>query len=497
MSADPPTSSVMLLFVIGLCALIGIKSGSSKESPRLNPIEDGSQVNGNHVVEIDPDGYLKHPSSLKELFDNLAQQPRKRIVLYIHGGRVTLEQAQKRAERLTCAIQKTDRNAYPIFLNWEAGQGSSYFRHVAYERNGVSYRGSSIAGIAAIASPLVFTSDVGRGVSRLPINTFLSVGKLLASWDALVGRHDHFFPVKGAFDKQLQQITPKGYKNGFTYPATSDDRIPISISISMGHDAHLGRVAFAANYIATLPLQFGTEPLLDTFGTPAWNNMVRRTRSMFHPQVNYVVTSQENQAPRDGGAAVFFGALEHFMEGDIGRKFTLDIYAHSMGTMIVNEAFTEHPNLRVDHVIYMAAACSIRDFQNSAGRYIARHNTPFYNLSLHPRAERNEIEYSGIPVRGSLLVWVDEFFNQNHSFGDRTLGTFENAIVGRDLLPKGFNVHLKAFPVEDGTKKDCHLFAGPQKHNDFAKYYFWKPEFYNTDDANRYYPRTSQATPGE
>src|SRR6266853_819498 len=169
MSANRPTSSVMFVFVIGLCTLIGIKSAVSKEPPCLNAVDDGYQVYANHVVEIDSEGYLKCRPNLKELFDNIAQQPRKRIVLYVHGGRVTLQRARTTAERLTSAVQNTDPNAYPIFLNWDAGQGSSYFRHVAYERNGVSYRGSSTASIAAIASPMVFLSDVGRGAFRLPI----------------------------------------------------------------------------------------------------------------------------------------------------------------------------------------------------------------------------------------------------------------------------------------------------------------------------------------
>jgi pimeloyl-ACP methyl ester carboxylesterase len=489
--------NALFLLMLGFSIQAGIKNGVSKEPPCPNSVDNGYAIYADHVVEIDSDGKLKSGTSVQHLFNKIARQPRKRIILYVHGGRVTLERARETTRCLTAAIQDSDPDAYPIFLNWEAGQATSYFRHVAYERNGVSYRESSNAPIVAIASPMVFMSDIGRGAFRLPINTLLSVGKLLQNWDAFVGRHDHFFPVKGKFDEQLlvfqgsttdrEKQLSKIYHDGFTYRATSHDLIPVSVS--MGHDSHQGRVGFAMTYVATLPLQFGTEPILDTFGTPAWSNMVRRTRSMFHPQSRYILASHRPESELEGGAAKFFAALDRFMRHSSGNGFTLDIYAHSMGTMVTNQAFAEHPDLPVDHLVYMAAACSIRDFQQSAGRYIEKHNTPFYNLSLHPRAELDEVEVSGIPVRGSLLVWVDEFFSQPQSFADRTLGTFENAVLAQDLLPHGFNVHLKAFPVEDGAKKYKHLFAGPQKHNDFAEYYFWKSDFYNPDDAKHYYPR--------
>jgi hypothetical protein len=437
-----------------------------------------------HIVEIDSDGSLRCGRNLSELFDNVARQSHKRIIIYVHGGRRTLHQSRQSALGLTKAIQESDSNAYPIFLNWEAGQATSYFRHVAYERNGVSYRESSSAAVAAIAAPLVFVSDLGRGACRFPINTLLSVGKVLQNSDMLVGRHDHFFPIKGQFDQWVKYYSGQNkifeaYRKGFTYPAGSSHSIPATVS--MGPDSHPNKVGFAAKYVATLPLQFISEPVLDTFGTPAWNNMVRRTHSMFHLQANYISEFHEDIAKNDypkGGAALFFDALDEFMQRKKGDNYKLEIYAHSMGAMIANEAFAEHPDLNVKRLVYMAAACSIRDFRNTAGVYLEKHpSTSFYNLSLHPRAELDEVEVSGIPVRGSLLVWIDEFFNQPRSFGERTLGTFENAILAQDLLPRSPNVHLKAFPIA----------SGPQKHKDFAKYCFWKDDFIDTSQQDRYY----------
>jgi hypothetical protein len=510
-SGKPLSRPTLFLLALGFSIQLTIMNGVSREPPCPKSAGDDYTMYINHVVEIGSDGELLCRANPKELFRKIGEQRCKRIILYVHGGRVTLEIAREKAASLTEAIQRTDPDAYPIFLNWEAGQLTSYFRQFAYERNGVSYRGIASAPIVAVTAPLMFVSDIGRGAFRFPINTMISVGKILQNCDGFVGRHDHFFPLKGKFDEQLlalRSVTPVTkdsdrdkmlsdiYRHGLIYSGSSHG--PTTASVSMGHDSRRGWLGYGLVFVGTLPLQFGTEPILDTFGTPAWNNMIRRTRSMFCLQSNFVkVPHRSEQQPEkdtlgiceQGGAGLFFDELAKFMHDRSGDGFTLEIYAHSMGTMITNEALAEHSDLPVHHIVYMGAACSIRDFQRSAGRYIEKNNIPFYNLSLHPRSELAEVEVSGIPVRGSLLVWIDEFFNQSQSFDDRTLGTFENAVIALDLLHGGSNVHLKAFSVEDGLHKHEDLFAGPQNHCDFGNYCFWEPEFYNTDKAGCYYSR--------
>ena len=45
---------------------------------------------------------------------------------------------------------------------------------------------------------------------------------------------------------------------------------------------------------------------------------------------------------------------------------------HSMGTMVLNELFRVAPDIRAERITYMAAACSIRDFQESLVPYLRR-----------------------------------------------------------------------------------------------------------------------------
>ena len=235
---------------------------------------------------------------------------------------------------------------------------------------------------------------------------------------------------------------------------------------------------------ATIPLQVVTEPVLDTVGTSAWKNMVRRTRTMFFPAGNFItVSNQPSQTTLQYGAAYqFFDELNTFLKTH--PDYYLDVIGHSMGAIIVNEALRSFPDLRIKNLVYMAAACSIRDFLAVGAPYLKSHDVEFYNLSLHPRKEIDETNADGLPARGSLLTWIDEFFQTPESFGDRTLGSFENVVIAYQLLPQTNRVHLKAFGIS--TRK---ISAGPQKHGEFTNFPFWRSDYWSTKVAlNESYP---------
>jgi pimeloyl-ACP methyl ester carboxylesterase len=206
---------------------------------------------------------------------------------------------------------------------------------------------------------------------------------------------------------------------------------------------------------------------------------------MFFPSGNFItVSNQQNSTTLQYGAAYqFFDHLDRFLKKH--PDYYVDVIGHSMGAIIVNEALRNFPDLRIRNLVYMAAACSIRDFLAVGGPYLKNHDVQFYNLSLHPRKEIDETNADGIPVRGSLLTWIDEFFQTPESFGDRTLGSFENAVIAYHLLPKTGRVHLKAFGIS--TRE---MSAGPQKHGEFANYPFWRSDYWSTTvPLNKSYPQ--------
>lgn len=144
----------------------------------------------------------------------------------------------------------------------------------------------------------------------------------------------------------------------------------------------------------------------------------------------------------------------------------------------MNQAFREfrHDNshrLRPTNIIYMAAACSIRDFTDTAGAYLRSpdgSSANFYNLCLHPRREVDE-NYSAA-VRGSLLIWIDNIFGNPTNFEDRTLGSFINCTLASDLLPS--NTFIKGFGVNHTRDQQ----RGPQSHGSFGEFKWWDPAFY-------------------
>ena len=279
---------------------------------------------------------------------------------------------------------------------------------------------------------------------------------------------------------------PEAIKKGFVYP---DGYPPDKIRISVGADADRYQLKFVVHQAMTLPLQIVSEGLLDSAGTAEWSNMVGRTRNMFHPSRAYVPQDDPGAPIACGAGTLFFRELRIFL---FQHDVELDIYAHSMGSMVTNEAFAQFPDLPVSRIVFMSAACSIRQFANTTALHIKKYKTPFYNLSLHRRAERDEVEAFGVPVRGSLLTWIDEFFESPPSFGDPTLATFENVIIAHDQLPECPNIHLKAFGIENARgHHDCY--AGPQKHGDMriitSGTGFWQPQ----PPAKRYHKIPQQS----
>jgi pimeloyl-ACP methyl ester carboxylesterase len=83
---------------------------------------------------------------------------------------------------------------------------------------------------------------------------------------------------------------------------------------------------------------------------------------MFFPAGNFITVSNQ-QAPTTlqyGAAYQFFDRLDRFLK--MHPDYYVDVIGHSMGAIVANEALRNFPDLRIRNLVYMAAACSIRDF---------------------------------------------------------------------------------------------------------------------------------------
>ena len=218
-------------------------------------------------------------------------------------------------------------------------------------------------------------------------------------------------------------------------------------------------------------------PLIDGFGTSAWDNMLRRTQLLIHSPSEFT-GCQHSEA--QGDLALVLQRLAPEITSP-GKKWEILLVGHSMGTIILNELIRQFPSLEYSTIVYMAAACSSRDFQQSVIPYLQAHSaTQFYNLTLHHIAEERErwdlyVPYFDPAMRGSLLTWIDDFLFNPLTPMDKTMGQFVNFLRTEQMFSHELRgqIHLREFSVGG-------VAAGkePQVHGDFNDFPFWEEKLY-------------------
>lgn len=212
----------------------GSAAANARQSAALNPREAKlpraqlrTVVQEDHRVVIDSDGVSpetsKYEAQLEHMFRAIEHQPRRRLLLFVHGGLTTLQTANR--------------------------------------------------------------------------DKFFEVLRRFAS-DPRASQKDN-----GFFRAGLQYVPGK-------------PRRP-TIGLFLGPDSSdTIRAGLVTENVLTAPLQFTTEPALDTVGTAAWKNMLRRTRTMFYPAGNFITTIDQRDGRGNlypGAAALFFAALDRFL----------------------------------------------------------------------------------------------------------------------------------------------------------------------------------------
>ncbi len=474
-----------------------------------------------------------------------------KVLLFVHGGlnlpASSLEAADKEIDRILQA------GYYPIFLNWNSGLLDTYGEHVTRITQGQTDDGM----VRKLLSPLYVFADIGRALTRAPVVWANQIGTDVSAAGADLNALPKQDPISNgtsggielesqrwanmrqgeALTKVFQRLRGKQIHEE---KSRSKDEPRQEIRLYIGPDMDVDRWHLASleiKYILTSPAKFGLSWLIDGLGSPAWANMSRRTLMAFDGQLagNPIDAVQSQQpdvlqsrgVPREqraaqatdftatGAFAVFRDKLldaleeEGSMAGTVpptpgARHYELTLVGHSMGTMVLNEWLRrdvlEQRKLVYANIVYMAAACSVRDFGRSVVPYLLQHRpnpagsnlaevsgTQFYNLMLHPLADLRERERAfDIPPRGSLLVWLDDFLGNPQSPLDRTLGRWDNIIPATDLIPQKIRgqVTLKAFalaPYDDAAPPKCQPDYGPQAHGQFRERPYWFPSFWYSE----------------
>ncbi len=479
----------------GFCLLL------SACSPSLYPLK--------HGITIDGEGRPLNPSN-SDLetdveFDNhineiaAAAAGHKRILIFVHGGLNTLNGSAERINGLMANYFNSHLNDYyPIFVNWDSGFFSSYFEHLTMVRQG---KVEPVKG--PFTTPFVFLEDTGRAVTRAPIAWFHQSG---TDWKSTTFPNQPYTTCPEDYEPWLH---PEIQSQNALYCVLTDGSSSPAIRLSLGsatgevwYKPHmLGRFF---SYWLTAPVKYSLVPFIDGFGKPAWDNMVRRTRNMYRTPKEFdlrdriIETSGDKaqveaaarealQRSQTGALARLLRQLDQKLAGNSSHEIIL--IGHSMGTIVLNELLRiqpDYPNLRVSEIVYMAAACSIRDFQQSVIPFMQSErgkNTRFYNLTLHPLNDAREVDWAFLDLipRGSLLEWIDTLLSDPSTPLDRTLGKWENIIQATHIIPPPMRprIVLKVFGVGD-TLSD-----GPQRHGEFDDFQpqdgqtwrFWEPSF--------------------
>ena len=497
--------------------------------PRVTKLGPGDRVTFGDSLGMDANRDYLAPmiAAIKAQAPRGKDDRRQQILIFIHGGMNLPSGAVQRSARLTREIVHKDTEFYPIFIDWNSGPVSCWAEHLLFVRQGERH-----TVLGPLTSPIYLASDIARGVSRAPV-----------VWSSL--SHSSVQQPGPTFKRSAERKRTVAAQEVLKDNARSSGHGPTVTNMTLDEgDVRnaLQRQAGNTHSLFFAP-KAATATLIDIIGTGAWDIMLRRANELFESPTRRSDLEKHDRAAVDRIAAVVDnnehntaagrdtihrlagdlkkdpeppkkhrgadylnqarpGAVEQFLielEKGLGphpeERYSITLVGHSMGAIVSNRILINHPKLPFDRVVYMAAACSIKECQAAVGPYLRQNKRAhFFNLSLHPYAEVAEANPSidtskpsakdyalasagWLVPRGSLLVWLDSFFTKPVTLEDRRLGKWNSAIVNAGMFPGEVRdrVHLKMFPIGD--------FDQPGKHGAFASERlttrFWKKEFHD------------------
>lgn len=433
---------IWLMILLGI--LVGLNGCSSQLNNRQQQQIEQSKL---YQLYIDEHGNLLNPAS-KQIVTNDSnyvnrillnfkqkqlQRPDLNLTIFIHGGLNTFESATSRLERVK--QEMLDAGKYPLFISWNSGPFTNYGDHLFYLR-----RGEEAPILGPLSSPFVFLEDALRSVARLPASTY----NVLFSQNSV--RINKYTKEEKASDTALINLK----KQGFIIHNNPNDT---------GHS--WGDWATVWN-----PFKLVTAPFVDGLGTGAWDSMLRRTDLVLTKDSGF---DGHNNPESDTAVTLFLNRFSQEF-----NHSSIDIIGHSMGSIVANNIIAKYPDVNFQNIVYMAAACRIKDLEYVVAPYLEHNKTAnFYGLSLNPYRDISENTYYDFVPRGSLLIWIDQTLGNTNSFQDRTAGFWFNMVRSASQTFKTDDirkrVHLTQFGIKDGT---------PQNHGDFSNYKYWDQQFW-------------------
>jgi pimeloyl-ACP methyl ester carboxylesterase len=386
-----------------------------------------------------------------------------RLLLFVHGGLNPRAGSLGRADRLAEQIEREAR-AYPLFVNWRSSFRSTYFEHLLYLR-----QGKNLGLRATVKAPFYLAGDLARGAIRIPVSW----------WDEVrnARRASPGVTINPWIDQVAEELEAQGQAAGMQFWAGEDCS---SKALNVGR---------ALSLAVTLPTSKSLVALLlEGPGESSWDVMLRRATLLFFTEDEL---RKEAMVPSKAGSDDPQGDLFRFLreaakffrqEQAEGRQWTVDLIGHSMGAIVANYVLlTAGDSLPIGNVVHMAPAGSLEDLLWITLPYVDTHpDVQMYQLMLHPKAELREAHGWDTLPRGSLLVWLDDFFTNPGTPLARRSGRTENFLRIAHLIPERVRprIHAKSFSVGG-----CADVRPPAQHGEFGSVLrFWRSECW--DPAN-------------
>jgi pimeloyl-ACP methyl ester carboxylesterase len=495
--------------------------------PRTNlgEPEDGKHLLLKPYPELDDAGANEY---FTKLLTALEQAPmrtdgkKKRILLYVHGGLNRAQTSIKRVADYSPRIM--EEGTYPIFVNWDSSLTTSYFDHLSYLRQGrriddwccgawkekgrgFEFGANAMGYVASVVTtPFYFSFDIARGVIRLPVDIYGVYADLLSShWRSVFEANT--VPTEPWPDSTCNKnarvgMTPRA--DALLCRARHPSAAHPSYPFIEGLNQRTGWESAwqIARTVITAPVHIGSGLVIDMAGTSSWSAMHRRTTAMFNRDQDLWAHSPD--ITPTGGIAQFMTKFREFLQLHGGKsEWEVVLVGHSMGTIVANEMIRQfgHPLSQDSHdplfddIVFMAAACSLRDYMDTIPHYLeeyktSRRPTRMYHLLLHDQAESTEQALWGTALPGSLLVWLDGFFTRPDSPLDLVAGRYQNLLRIMHLHDPDLRerISLKVFNFGKKAKE-----TNPQTHGDFGNFPYWKEAFWQANgDAPFSLPRIKE-----
>lgn len=438
--------------------------------------------NPQNIVIVDPHGHMVNPQGkdadtwADNIFapTNTVLKSKTNILIFFQGGLCDYCNGVDWANGLTTNILNDPSDSdsyYPIFFTWNSRLDSSWWDHwVRVWPNGAELKHKN-------PLPALYNTpaDVCRLIGRIPITTLVTSRNF---WRSLrqtlntgISSQNTNISLALQFDspsaaKACEDLASKG----------------MSIHHQTNDETYLESFWWACEGALLAYPQLGGATIVDTGGKEGWDQMVRRTDTMF-------VKPLSPGQYQDGGAEIFTDKLIGFLATHTNDTVTL--VAHSMGTIVANEIIRRHgPQLHIKNIVYMAAACGVQDFAKDVVPFLESNtNVNFYNLCLNPvnESSENHLELTfpiNIPAEilaphGSLLQWIDDYYSSADTTFGWTMGKLINVLPALQAQMIPTNIYHRITVTYFGVGP--LLYCGPQQHGDFSSVRYWEHKFWTGD----------------